>query len=269
MADNKPYYYIRLKEDFFNSPEIKAIESLRGGYKYSNILLKMYLLSLRDEGRLTFRKDIPYDVFMLSKMTGFSKIEIENALKIFRKFKLIEVLDTGTIYMMDIQEYIGNSSTEADRKRKYRKRIDSERSGHLSGHLSDIHPPETELELEIELETETDKSSCPSGCGIPSLTEVKEYCKGKQVDPEKFYKYNQERNWTIGGKPIRDWMKIADWWDKNERKTRHTPSYGDLQQYETIRQPWEDEIVEQAAPKNLPSVKDDYMENCYANLERE
>lgn len=128
MADDKKYYYMRLREDFFDSPEVKTMESMRGGYKYALLLLKLYLLSLRDEGRLRFSKDIPYDAKTLSNLTGFSKTEVENALKLFQEFDLIEVLNNGTIYMTNIQNYIGTSSNEADRKREYRARIEAEKS---------------------------------------------------------------------------------------------------------------------------------------------
>jgi len=38
VADNKKYYYIRLKENFFDSDEIKLLESVPNeGYKFSNI----------------------------------------------------------------------------------------------------------------------------------------------------------------------------------------------------------------------------------------
>ena len=50
MADNRKYYYLKLKEDFFDSEEIKILESMKDGYIYSNILLKLYLRSLRNEG---------------------------------------------------------------------------------------------------------------------------------------------------------------------------------------------------------------------------
>jgi hypothetical protein len=43
MADNKKYYYMRLKENFFDSDVIAVLESQRDGVLYSNILLKMYL----------------------------------------------------------------------------------------------------------------------------------------------------------------------------------------------------------------------------------
>ena len=56
MADNKKYYYMRLKENYFDSSEISLLESMPGGYLYSNILLKLYLRSLRGEGRLAIRR---------------------------------------------------------------------------------------------------------------------------------------------------------------------------------------------------------------------
>ena len=55
MADNRKYYYLKLKEGFFESDEIKILESMKDGYMYSNILLKLYLKSLRNEGRLMYR----------------------------------------------------------------------------------------------------------------------------------------------------------------------------------------------------------------------
>ena len=45
MADNKKYYYLKLKENFFDSDEMVLLESMPDGYLYSNILLKMYLKS--------------------------------------------------------------------------------------------------------------------------------------------------------------------------------------------------------------------------------
>ena len=46
MADNRKYYNLKLKEDFFDTDEMKILESMKDGYLYSNILLKLYLKSL-------------------------------------------------------------------------------------------------------------------------------------------------------------------------------------------------------------------------------
>ena len=54
MSDNKHYYYIKLKADYFDTDEMIVLESMTDGHKYSNILLKFMLRSLRNEGKLMF-----------------------------------------------------------------------------------------------------------------------------------------------------------------------------------------------------------------------
>lgn len=127
MADNRKYYYLKLKEGFFESEEIKILESMKDGYMYSNILLKLYLKSLRNEGRLMYRNVIPYTPEILATLVGHQVGTVEKALEIFQKLELIEVLDNGAIYMMDIQNHIGKSSTEADRQREYYNRVKNEK----------------------------------------------------------------------------------------------------------------------------------------------
>lgn len=127
MADNRKYYYLKLKEGFFDSDELKVLESMPDGMIYSNILLKMYLRSLRNEGRLMFRDTIPYTPEIIATLVGHQIGTVKEAIKIFRELGLIEILDNGAIYMMDIQNFIGASSTEADRQRKYYNRMIAEK----------------------------------------------------------------------------------------------------------------------------------------------
>ena len=130
------------------------------GYLYFNILMKLYLRSLKFSGKLMFNEKIPYNSTILAQITRHPVGVVEKALSIFKELGLIDILDTGAIYMLDIQNFIGKSSTEADRKRDYRIKIENEKygtKGHLSGHLSDKNPPEIELETEIEKETEIEE----------------------------------------------------------------------------------------------------------------
>ena len=127
MADNKKYYYMRLKEDFFDSDEMILLETLPDGMIYQNILLKMYCRSLKSEGRLMLNNIIPYSTQVLANVTRQQIGTVEKALDIFQQIGLIEILDNGAIYMMNLQEYIGSSSTEADRKREYRNAIQEEK----------------------------------------------------------------------------------------------------------------------------------------------
>ncbi|HFX3736402.1 phage replisome organizer N-terminal domain-containing protein [Enterococcus faecium] len=158
MSDNKRYYYLKLKENFFDSDEMVLLESMPDGYIYSNILLKLYLRSLKHEGKLMFNDRIPFNSTMLATITRHSVGVVEKAVQIFRDLQLIDVLDNGAIYMSDIQSFIGKSSTEADRKREYRKKIEEAKRNLITGgQVSDKCPDKTTPEIEIEKDIDIDK----------------------------------------------------------------------------------------------------------------
>ena len=152
MSDNKKYYYLKLRENFFDNDDVAILESMPDGILYSNILLKLYLRSLKNNGKLMFNDRIPYNAQMLSTITRQPVAVVEKAVGIFKEMGLIEVLDNGAIYMLDIQNFIGSSNTEADRKREYRRKIALEKDqkllGHLSGQMSDEQAPEIEIEID-------------------------------------------------------------------------------------------------------------------------
>ena len=153
MADNRKYYYLKLKENFFDSDSIVLLEDMKDGILYSNILLKLYLKSLKNGGRLQLDEHIPYTAQMIATLTRHQIGTVERALAIFQQLGLVEQLDCGLLYMTDIELMIGQSSTEAERKRAARlenKALLPPRTN--GGHLSDIRPPEIEIELEKEIE---------------------------------------------------------------------------------------------------------------------
>lgn len=170
MADNKRYYYLKLKDNFYDDDRIKIIESMENGIYYSNLLLKLYLKSLKTDGSLRFTNTIPYNEKLISTITNLNIDFVKCGLKILIETGFIEKLDDGTLFMSEIQNYIGKSSTEADRKRDYRERIEQNKQQLLpesnesgtnvrtkAGHEKDISPPEIEKELELDLEIEKEK----------------------------------------------------------------------------------------------------------------
>ncbi len=48
----KKYYWLKLKENFFNSPHLKAMRKLPGGTELCIIYLKMMLQSIKNKGVL-------------------------------------------------------------------------------------------------------------------------------------------------------------------------------------------------------------------------
>ena len=156
MADNRKYYYLKLKENFFDSDSIVLLEDMKDGILYSNILLKLYLKSLKYGGTLQLDENIPYTAQMIATITRQQVGTVERALQIFMKLGLVEPLDNGALYMSNIELFIGQSSTEGERKRRARMKISEQKrlSGQVSEAKADICPPEIEIKKEIDIELE-------------------------------------------------------------------------------------------------------------------
>ena len=163
MSENKKYFYFKLKEDFYDSEQMIILQSMTDGYLYSDILMKLYLRSLKFDGRLMFNEKIPYTPSILAQVVRHKVGVVKEALRIFVDMGLIKILDNGAIYMMDIQNFVGKSTTEADRIRKYRNRIKSEEERALLTdntelvQMYDKCTPEIDLEIELEIDIDDDE----------------------------------------------------------------------------------------------------------------
>ena len=227
MSDNKKYYYLRLKDNFFDSDELKILESMKDGYLYSNILLKLYLRSLKNDGKLVVNDRIPYNAEMLASVTGHQIGTVKQALSIFKDLGLIDVLENGAIYMLDIQNFIGKGSSEADRKREYRQRIETDRTNVQTNlrQISEKSPPEIEIKLEKDIEIEKEIHSSAKSTTTkrkrfekPTLSEIKEYCieRNNNVDAQHFYDYYESNGWKVGKNSMKDWKAAVRTWERSE-----------------------------------------------------
>ena len=156
MSVNKKYFFLRLKENYFEQDAIVLLESMPDGILYSNILLKLYLKSLKHDGKLQLDEGIPLTTPMLAALFRQQVGTIEHALKIFAELGLVERLDNGVLYMTNIELLVGQSSTEGERKRRARKALQRNPQA-LPEAGADICPPELEREKELELEPELER----------------------------------------------------------------------------------------------------------------
>ena len=140
MSENRKYYYMKLKENFFTDAKMVILESMQDGLLYSNLLLKMYLMSLKYNGILMLNDHLPHTPQTIATFTRHQIGTVERAIKVFLEFGFVEILTDGSYYMADIQLLIGQSSTEGERKRKERMRL--KRQNLLPSGQVDKCPPE-------------------------------------------------------------------------------------------------------------------------------
>ena len=172
MGENRRYYYLKVKDSFYNSETMVILESMQDGLIYSNLLMKMYLMSLKNNGVLMLNDRIPHTPQTIATYARHQIGTVERALKVFIELGLVEVLTDGAYYMTDIQLLIGQSSTEGERKKRERMRL--QRENLLPAAQVDICPPIEGADkcppiLEIEKEIELKKERVRNGTGRARL----------------------------------------------------------------------------------------------------
>ena len=156
MSDKK-YYWIKLKEDFFEEDVISWIEEQEKGVYYSNFYLKLCLKAMNSEGRLIRKVGemlIPYDVKTLSKITGVDQDTVIVAMELLKRTGLIEILENGEIYLTQLKNMIGSESKWAEKKRLQRAKGQSEDNVPL---LSGQCPTEKEKEKDKDKDKDKEK----------------------------------------------------------------------------------------------------------------
>jgi predicted phage replisome organizer len=166
LSDNKKYYYLKFKENYFEQDHVKVIESMNNGHTYSLIILKLYLKSLKWEGQLRINEAIPYmrdKVEILASVINHDADHVSKAITLAKDLGIVDILNTGEIFMSDIHNFIGRGSSEAERKKIYRDKLKSKQQAQIEDKrdinetLSQNRPPELELELELKIDIEKEK----------------------------------------------------------------------------------------------------------------
>ena len=120
----KRYFWIKLKEGFFDDKYIKAIRAQPNGYRVLVIYLSMQLKALKTDGMLSYEKLLPNYTDELARMLNEESTAVAEAIGILEKFGLIEVWDDETVFLTAKQEIIeaGNEVASAERVRRCREK---------------------------------------------------------------------------------------------------------------------------------------------------
>ena len=223
MSDNKRFYWLKLKEDFFDDETIRYIEEQENGIKYSNFYLKLCLKSLRTDGkliRLVGEILIPYDVKSLSSLTGVAVDTVRCAMALFEKIGCVKMLDSGELYISQLSEMVGSETDKARAMRVIRVR---EKYGNDVTRMLPECYPEKDIEKELDTELEKEKESKRKRFTPPSVDEVREYCNeiNATISPDAFVDYYAAQGWIYGksGKQMKDWKAAVRNWQRREKTT--------------------------------------------------
>ena len=237
---NKCYYWLKLKEDFFENDDIKLIESIPNGKDYIIFYLKLLCKSLKNDGVLRYKNIISYTPEMLSSITGTNIDIVNGALEKFKALNMIEFLDDGALFMTEIQNMLGSETNWAKIKREQRKKVDNvQMLSEQCPENIEKRPTEIEKEIEIEIDKETEKREradyqqiadmyneiCISFPKCTTLSDsrkkaLKARLKFFSVDDFKKLFQKAENSDFLKGKNNRNWSANFDWLIKDNNMAK-------------------------------------------------
>lgn len=226
MADQKKFYWLKLKKDFFKRHDMQIIESMPNGKDYVLFYLKLLCESIDHNGNLRFSDTIPYNEQMLSTITNTNTDVVRSALKLLQELNMIEILDDLTIYMNEVDKLIGSAvdNDNANRQRLFRER---KKDHLLSERYEAVTKNNESKSIDIEIDKEIDKEKDKKGKKHkvfvpPTYEEVFEYAKekGREDIAKEFFDYFTVGEWFDSkGNKVKNWkQKFITWCSRNEVK---------------------------------------------------
>ncbi|HGC9115458.1 phage replisome organizer N-terminal domain-containing protein [Streptococcus anginosus] len=164
MAENRRYYWLKLKEDFFTDKRIKRLRRISGGDTYTIIYLKLLLLSLKDGGKLYYDGVETDFIKELALTIDEKEDDVMVTVNYLMAQNLIEVIaENDEYFLTEMPNLIGSETASTRRSRKSRaykenqKALQCNTNATLSNLLQQNCNTEIEKEIDIELEKEGEK----------------------------------------------------------------------------------------------------------------
>ena len=232
----KRFFWLKLKEDYFDSPRIKKLRKIAGGDTYTVIYLKMQLLSIKNQGVIEYEGIEPTFCEELALKLNEEPENVEVTLSYLASQGLIEESGSGAYLLPEALKGIGSENESAERVKDTDETISlmgivvrKVKAGEkkiiygcaLTSCNTDIEIDiDKDIDREIEKKKKADKPA-RAHFTKPTIEEVQAYCRerGNSVDANRFVDYYEANGWKVGKNPMKDWKAAIRTWEKNGYST--------------------------------------------------
>lgn len=120
----KRYFWIKLKEDFFDSEQMDFIHDMPNGAEYIYIYLRLCLRFANNDGIVERRIGpdvrLSYDMQKLAEIVHSTPDSVVVAMQVFKQIGLVEEIHNGAFIIPGVRDMVGSESAVAQRVRKHR-----------------------------------------------------------------------------------------------------------------------------------------------------
>ena len=126
MREQKRYYWIKLKTDFFNQETIDFLLSQENGCQYIVLYQMLCLNTANNNGEMATKIGemiVPYDINKIVRDTKYFTYDtVAVALELFKKLGLIYLDEGQFLKIANFENMVGSESVWAEKKRLYREK---------------------------------------------------------------------------------------------------------------------------------------------------
>ena len=211
------YYWLKFKEDFFDSKRIKKLRNMAGGDTYCIIYLKMQLKALKTGGVLEFTGVEEQFADELALDLDERPDDVRVTLLFLLQYGLCECSDNVHYFLPWVEENTGSENASAQRVREFRAKQKALHCNASETQVKRIGNAEKEKEIEIDISSKEDmkrKRFVP-----PTIEDIKSYMNEKgytKTNPEAFIAHYDSVGWKVGKNPMKNWHSALTGWELRE-----------------------------------------------------
>lgn len=219
--DEKKYYWIKLRTDFFNQETMDFLLSQKNGCEYVVLYQMLCLKTANTDGKLINQIGemiVPYNIEKIVRDTKYFDYDtVVVALELYKQIGLIYTEDDGNLKIIGLDQMVGSETKWAEKKRIYREKQK------MLGHSKDI-VREDNRDKRLDIRDIDNKSSSiyeyyQEQIGILSPRQyeiIDSYCKDI---PEELIKIAINKTTDSGANNFRYMESILKEWKQKGYKT--------------------------------------------------
>ena len=238
MGDNKRYYWIKLKTDFFNQQTIDFLLSQKNGCEYIVLYQMLCLNTANNNGEMCSKIGemiVPYNVEKIVRDTKYFDFDtVTIALGLFKQLGLIYEEKDKILKITNFNEMVGSeaSNPNAQRQKRFRERQKQLKLSVTDSNIDSNAKNNEEIEIDIrdrDKSIDIDKENNKRKNFIkPTLEEVNQYCieRKNNIDPENFIDYYNSNGWKVGKNQMKDWKAAIRTWERRNKEVNNAINKG-------------------------------------------
>ena len=211
MPDQKRYYWIKLRTDFFDLPTIDWLMEQEDGCNYVVLYQKLCLMTANQGGALVRRIGemiIPYEPKKIAEITKFSISTVRVALELYKRLGLIYINGDGIMILDGVDTMVGSESANAGAQRQRRLRERRKKAEIPPPSQDPGGGPESEslrnVTHEVTQEVTDTVADCVTESVTRSVTESNEEYRDKRLEIEGEQEQKKKKRAAVAAPPTPD-----------------------------------------------------------------